>query len=68
MDRHRQKATDIEVLKEILESLKITEEYVSDGNKTIELVSKEILTAPILAVHNETAQTVIPKSIVPDPG
>jgi len=26
------------------------------------------LTAPILAVHNKTAQTVIPKSIVPDPG
>jgi len=55
MDKHRQKATDIEILEEILESLKITEEYVLDRNKTIELVSKEILTAPILVVCNETA-------------
>jgi len=38
MNRHRQKATDIGVFEEILGSLKIIEEYVSDGNKTIELI------------------------------
>jgi len=47
--------TNIEALKEILESLRITEEYTSDGNKTIELTSsEEMLMVSIPAVHNET--------------
>jgi len=34
MDRHRQEAIDIEVLKKILGLLRITKEYASDRNKT----------------------------------
>ena len=56
MDRHSQGTTDIEALKKILESLRITKEYASDKNRTIELVSsEEMLTASTLAVYNETA-------------
>ena len=42
---------DIEILKKILGSFRITEEYASDGNRTIKLISEEILTA--LVVHNK---------------
>jgi len=42
---------DIEILKKILGSFRITEEYTSDGNRTIKLISEEILTA--LVVHNK---------------
>jgi len=38
----RQEATDIETFKEILESLRITEEYTLKGNRTIELVLEDI--------------------------
>jgi len=58
MDRHRQEATGIEVLKEILRLLRITEEYASDGNKTIEITPEE-MSIPTLAVYNKIAQTVI---------
>ena len=69
MDRYSQGTTDIEALKKILESLRITKEYASDKNRTIELVSsEEMLTASTIAVYNETAQTVIPKSMVLDLG
>ena len=61
--------TGIEVLEEILGSLKITEEYVSDRNRITEpTLSEEMSIAPILAVHDKTAQTVMPKSMVSDPG
>ena len=56
MDRYSQGTTDIEALKKILESLRITKEYASDKNRTIELVSsEEMLTASTIAVYNETA-------------
>jgi len=53
MNRHRQEAVSIKTLEEILESLRITEEYVSDKNRTIKLVLEDMLTAP--AVHNKIA-------------
>jgi len=53
MNRHRQEAISIETLEEILESLRITKEYVSDKNRNIELVLEDMLTAP--AVHNKVA-------------
>ena len=59
----------IEVLEEILGSLRITEEYILDRNRTTEpTLSKEILTASTLAVYNKTVQVVIPKNMVPDLG
>jgi len=49
--------------------LRITEEYVSDRNRITEpTLSEEMSIAPILAVHDKTAQIVMPKSMVPDPG
>ena len=58
----------IKALEEILRSLRITEENVS--NKNTELVisetSEEISTTS--AVYNKTAQAVMPKSMVSDPG
>ena len=61
--------TGIEALKGILGSLRITEEYGSDRNRTTELASsEEMLTALTLAVYNKTAQAVMQKSIAPDPG
>ena len=62
----RQEATGIETLKEILKSLKITEEYTSDANRAIELASEDMSTAPVPVAHDKTVQVVIPKSIVPD--
>jgi len=48
--------TSIEVLEEILELLKITEEYVLDKNKTTEpALLEEILTVPIPVVYNRIA-------------
>ena len=59
--------TDIEALEELLESLKIIEEYALNRNRTTEpTLSEEMSTAPTLAVYNKAAQTVIPKSMVPD--
>jgi len=46
--------------------LKITKNYTSDKNRTTKLISEEILTVPILVVHDETVQAVILKSIVSD--
>ena len=54
------------MLKEILESLRITKDNIS--NQSIEPATSEIeemLTAPVLAVHNENVPT---KNMVPDPG
>ena len=59
----------IEVLKEILGSLRITKDNML--NKSTELAipeTKEMLTAPVLAVYNKNIQTITPKSIVPDLG
>jgi len=59
--------TNIETLEEILKSLKIIEEYVLDRNRTTEpTLSEEMSTAPTQAVYNKAAQTVMPKSMVPD--
>jgi len=56
MDRQSQETIDIEALEEILESLKITEEYTSDRNRTTEsATSEEMLTAPIPVVYDKTA-------------
>jgi len=47
--------------------LKITEEYVSNRNRTTEpALLKEMLAVPTLVVYNEIAQEVISKSIVSD--
>jgi len=59
--------TNIETLEEILKSLKIIEEYVLDRNRTTEpTLLEEMSTAPTQAVYNKAAQTVMPKSMVPD--
>jgi len=42
---------DIEILKEILGSFRITEEYTLDRNRTTKLISEEILIA--LVVYNK---------------
>ena len=68
MNRHSQEITDIEVLEVILGLLRITKEYILDRNKTIKLVLlEEMSMASILAIHNETAQAVMLKSMVLDP-
>ena len=60
MNRHNQITTDIKALEEILELLRITKEYVSDINRTIELLLlEEMLTALTLAVYDATVQTVM---------
>ena len=64
----RLEATDIEILEEILESLRITKEYILNGNSIIELALENMLTTLTLAVHNENIQAVILKSMVLDPG
>ena len=59
--------TDIEALEELLESLKIIEEYALNRNRTTEpTLSEEMSTAPMPVVYNKAAQTVMPKSMVPD--
>jgi len=68
MNRHSQEATGIKVLKEILGSLKITEDYVSDGNRTTESALEEMLTTLALVLYNKTTQAVMPKIMVLDPG
>ena len=64
----RQSLNTIEVLEEILRSLRITKENILNRSTepAISETSGEMLTA--LAVYNKTAQAVIPKSMVPDPG
>ena len=61
----RQSPDTIEALEEILGSLRITKDNVS--NQSTELATsetEEMSTAPVLAVHNENVPT---KNIVPDP-
>ena len=66
-DRHSQKITGIEALEEILGSLRITEDYVSDRSRIIEPALKEMSIVPIPAVYNKIVQAVMLKSIVSDP-
>ena len=48
-----------------MESLRITEEYTLDGNRTTKLASsEEISIVPTPAVYNETTQAIILKSMV----
>jgi len=57
----------IEALEEILGSLRITEDNVS--NRSTELAiseTEEMLIAPVPAVYNKNVQTMTPKSMVPD--
>jgi len=68
MNRHSQEATGIKVLKEILGSLKITKDYISDGNRTTESALEEMLTILALVSYNKTTQTVMSKIMVLDPG
>jgi len=67
---NRQSQDSIETLKEILGLLRITKDYALDGNRTTEVALEEMLMAPAPApaFHNELAQTVILKSMVPDSG
>jgi len=67
MDKTRQEATSIEALEEILGSLRITEEYILNKNKIIEIALENMLTVPVSEVHNKKMQAVMPKSMVPDP-
>ena len=66
----RQSLDSIEALEEILGSLRITKEYTSDGNRTTELAILEISgeMSMVPAEYYEIAQTVMPKSMVLDPG
>lgn len=64
MDRQHQGTTDIEVLEEILRSLRITDEYVSNKNITIELAIPEDML--IVSVSVVLEQAVMPKSMVLD--
>ena len=64
MDRQHQGTTDIEVLEEILGLLRITDEYVSDKNITIELTILEDMS--IVSVSVVLEQAVMPKSMVLD--
>ena len=65
----QQSPNTIEALEEILGSLRITKDNIS--NRSTELAipeTEEMLTAPVPAVYNENTQTSMPKSMVPDPG
>jgi len=55
---------DIETLSERLGSLQIIEEALNEYKQ----IDTEMSTIPVLAPANENIQTVIPKSMVPDPG
>ena len=65
-DRHSQGITGIKTLEEILRSLKIIEEYILEENRTIELTLEKMSIVPVSAIHDETAQVVMLKSIVLD--
>ena len=67
MDKTRQKATSIKALEEILELLRITEKYTLNKNRITELALENMLIVLELEVYNKKIQTVMPKSIVPDP-
>ena len=54
MDRYSQKTTGIEILEEILGLLRITEDYILDRNRTIELVLEKMSTTPTLVVYRKT--------------
>jgi len=62
----RQSSDVIEVLEEILGSLRITEENISSKTTepAISEISEEILTVPV--EYHKTAQAVMSKSMVPD--
>jgi len=64
----RQSPNTIEALEEILGLLRITKYNVSNRSTELAIpeISEDMSTAP--AVHNKTAQVVMLKSIVPDPG
>jgi len=56
----------IEALEEILGSLRITEDNMSNqSTEPVTPETEEMSTAPVTTVHNENIPT---KSIVPDPG
>ena len=64
----RQSPNAIEALEEILESLGITKDNIS--NKSTELATtetEEMLTVPAPAVYNKNTQIMMPKSMVLDP-
>jgi len=54
------------VLKDILESLRITEEYTLDRNRTMEITLEKMSTAPAPVVHNKTVQIIMLKNMIPD--
>jgi len=59
----------IEILLEILELLRITEEYTLEGNKTTKPAIpkiEEMSTALALVVYSGKEQAVMSKSMVPD--
>ena len=65
----QQNPDTIKALEEILESLRIIKDNVS--NRSTELATskiEEMSTALAPAVYNENAQASMPKSMVPDPG
>jgi len=59
----------IEALEEILGSLKITEDNMSNRSTEPAILEiEEMLTAPVPAIYNKNIQITIPKSMVPDLG
>jgi len=58
----------IEALEEILGSLRITKNSISNRSTELgTLETEEMSIAPAPAVYNENTQTSTPKSMVPDP-
>ena len=63
----RQKVTSIDILKEILELLKITEKNTLEETKIIQIALSNILRVQILAALIETTlETAIPKGMILD--
>ena len=63
----RQKVTSIDILKEILELLKITEKNTLEETKIIQIALSNILRVQILAALIETTlETAIPKDMILD--
>ena len=59
---------DIEALEEILESLRITEEYALNRNRAIEISIDKVSIVPTPEVYNNIKYIVMLKSMILDPG
>ena len=55
-------------MEEILESLRITKEYVLDRNRAMEISIDKVSTVPTPEVYNNIKYIVMLKSMILDPG